>query len=549
MSPVIPSAVECLAKMGAVREHEEQKKTSAVLPLVSTIWDRSKLIPPWLFSSCRTVLEDSADRPYFDAAKDEPAVLLTLRSAVNGNRLDIVQALLSRGVSIHSPARGISVLEESCWSSVCSTNLFTELLKYADRAKVNDAGSGKRSPLHSLCIEPDIPDREQRIKALIDAGADPSLPSKSDSDGSLPPAVLAVLKSFPDAAITMLRNGADMKAKSHNGINVAMAAAMRGSMGLLMYIQQEAGPDWDWKTTCSYSVTLTTRLYRGRPTQYHGCNALHLAAFYGQPDVIRFYLDNEYLGVSDATTNYNMTPLHFAALGGSAGCIRYLVSKGADIEAKSSDSSTPLHQAAKAGHTTAVSALLDLGCEKAPRGPGNVTPFIESLRINNIAMGMLLLPQPVLPEGVDSKPKTLRVFADAMDKAIRSADNTMVEAVLRHGCSPDTEVSSCKGCPALLLAIRLGNSGVAKLLIDRGAQKLSGSCDHHRVRPLSAVHEACRDKKALSCLRIVLDAALRLDYNWIQSHSSPLHMAAEYGNVGALREIVCHVRENVDAYR
>src|SRR3569833_896212 len=134
--------------MGAVREHEEQKKTSAVLPLVSTIWDRSKLIPPWLFSSCRTVLEDSADRPYFDAAKDEPAVLLTLRSAVNGNRLDIVQALLSRGVSNHNPARSNTNQEETSRTRDNNTKQFTELLKYAERAKVNDAGSGKRSPLH-----------------------------------------------------------------------------------------------------------------------------------------------------------------------------------------------------------------------------------------------------------------------------------------------------------------------------------------------------------------------------------------------------------------
>ncbi len=153
-------------------------------------------------------------------------------------------------------------------------------------------------PLHAVCLEQNLPDREKRVDALIKAGADPNFPFESDTEGTVPSAVLAVMKDAPGCAIAMLKNGADMTATTENGIDVAIAAAVKGAGTVLSFIQKEAETrpgGWDWTTTCSLAVTLAA--LHGRPTRYHGCNALHLAAFHGQVVSLQFYLNNKYLPI------------------------------------------------------------------------------------------------------------------------------------------------------------------------------------------------------------------------------------------------------------
>jgi len=52
------------------------------------------------------------------------------------------------------------------------------------------------------------------------------------------------------------------------------------------------------------------------------------------------------------------TPLHFAAIHGTADTIRTLIAAGADIEAKIKDGATPLHFAAIHGTAEGIEALL-----------------------------------------------------------------------------------------------------------------------------------------------------------------------------------------------
>ncbi len=64
-----------------------------------------------------------------------------------------------------------------------------------------------------------------------------------------------------------------------------------------------------------------------------------------EPGLLQFYLDNNYLGIEDTIAPLGLTPLHFAALGGSPEAVRFLLSRGANIDARTSDKSTPLHYA------------------------------------------------------------------------------------------------------------------------------------------------------------------------------------------------------------
>ena len=56
-----------------------------------------------------------------------------------------------------------------------------------------------------------------------------------------------------------------------------------------------------------------------------------------------------------------MTPLHLAVGSGNLDMVKFLVEKGADINAKRADQGTPLHWACSAGFTECVMYLIEHG--------------------------------------------------------------------------------------------------------------------------------------------------------------------------------------------
>jgi len=89
--------------------------------------------------------------------------------------------------------------------------------------------------------------------------------------------------------------------------------------------------------------------------------SLHIAAEKGHESVARFLLDR---GASiNATAMDNWTPLHFAALNGHESIARLLLDRGASINATAKYNSTPLHIAALNGHESVAQLLLERGAD------------------------------------------------------------------------------------------------------------------------------------------------------------------------------------------
>lgn len=76
----------------------------------------------------------------------------------------------------------------------------------------------------------------------------------------------------------------------------------------------------------------------------------------------------------EATVN-KRTPLHWAADYGQVEVIEYLLSKGANIEAKDNFGITPLLAAVYEGHANAVKVLLQRGARRDVKGPDGMTPL------------------------------------------------------------------------------------------------------------------------------------------------------------------------------
>lgn len=83
---------------------------------------------------------------------------------------------------------------------------------------------------------------------------------------------------------------------------------------------------------------------------------LHIAAAAGFSDLAKFLIQKG--AVVDARTSDNWTPLHCAARRGHIGIAEILILKGAEVNAKASDLWTPLHFATRQGHIGVAELLI-----------------------------------------------------------------------------------------------------------------------------------------------------------------------------------------------
>lgn len=89
--------------------------------------------------------------------------------------------------------------------------------------------------------------------------------------------------------------------------------------------------------------------------------ALHFAAQENQYDVCKYLLEK---GANvEAKSSIGRTPLHLSALRGNSEVVKLLVSNGADINCQDSDMYTPLHYASEMGNRDCVAVLVERGAD------------------------------------------------------------------------------------------------------------------------------------------------------------------------------------------
>ena len=106
-----------------------------------------------------------------------------------------------------------------------------------------------------------------------------------------------------------------------------------------------------------------------------GFTALHLAAFFGQPDAARILLERgAEVNVVARNASIHVTPLHSAAAGSHAEIVKLLLEHGADPNAAQDGGFTPLHSAAQNDDRESVEALLEAGADPSLASDEGKTP-------------------------------------------------------------------------------------------------------------------------------------------------------------------------------
>jgi ankyrin repeat protein len=119
---------------------------------------------------------------------------------------------------------------------------------------------------------------------------------------------------------------------------------------------------------------------------FDGWTALHLAAFFGHVDVIdRLLAAGADVNARSRNSTAN-TPLHAAVAGGRVAAALRLIGTGADVHAVDSGKYTPLHIAAESGQVPVVESLLARGADPHAVDNDDKTPLSRAAAKNHAAI-------------------------------------------------------------------------------------------------------------------------------------------------------------------
>ncbi|KAK2003326.1 ankyrin [Colletotrichum falcatum] len=537
----LQNAVRCLIRKGALAKYEEEKGECGIVPVLSG-WAKTA---PKMFGSPKclsdimgTILRASTRAAGFG---ESPAAVQCLKLAVELENADLVAQLLDLGVLALAPHEGISALESACMPyATCPMDIFSQLLDRSDGSRLRDVG-GSAGGLLSRFLDTAVCHSEQKVASLLSRGR---FDLDAKSPGGVPLLVDYVLRRRTGAALALLGQGADPAASSsETGVDAALAAAATGDMRVLHAINEDAGHGVDWEKTCTRDFTA---MDGPGSTRKKGCNALHLAAAGGFPEVIRFYLEVSGLDVESPTAD-GWRPIHFAAAAAVASedCIRVLVDHGADpttvLPSEEEGRWDPLSLAARKGRG-AVKALLGLGPETVKRMnvPG---AFAEAFR--NGDRGLMEPFRPFLHELVETPggggKGAASVIGAVLEFFIETGETELAARALKMADpeSVDSIRMSCGECSPLVHAAARGRFELGRVFLDHGMTTWNrvNRCVRHPVvapsldHPCTALHMALmlpghsptQDPKGF--VTSLLGAA-----DWSGHELSPFHCAA-IGNV------------------
>ena len=230
--------------------------------------------------------------------------------------------------------------------------------------------------------------------------------------------------------------------------------------------------------------------------------------------------------VLDSRDGDGMTPLHYAAIGGDAAFIHYLVDKGANLELRDSRAQTPLHMAAMNDRKEAAEALIKRGADLEKRDDYARTAFILCARERGqAATARILLDAGAEIDAADKFGST------ALGLAAWRGKREFVDLLLERGAA--VPESGDEWRRLLSLSASQGLAGLFRRLTDKGqylkAIEVSGETILH------AAVQGGASEIVDALLERGFDPGRKDIYGW-----TPLHYAALDGRTEAARKLVEH---------
>ncbi|MDH5386401.1 MAG: ankyrin repeat domain-containing protein [Candidatus Aminicenantes bacterium] len=222
------------------------------------------------------------------------------------------------------------------------------------------------------------------------------------------------------------------------------------------------------------------------------------------------------------------TPLHLAVQNGNQEIVEFLISQGADINARDSEGNTPLLTALAFKKTETAKFLLSKGADVRIKNAQDEPPVFLALM-----HGLSELVEPILDNGQDVNERFRGNFT-ALLMATLTGNKEVVKLLLDRGA--DVNAAAQEGgmtVTPMYAAIFLGHTDVVDLFLSRGVDKEFREKPTGRTLLHIAVLKGVRDIVSL----LVNDG---YDVNPTDNAGkTPLHYAAQYGHK-KITELLLH---------
>ena len=382
----------------------------------------------------------------------------SLLSAIQYGDQEEVKCLLESGVSCDLETIGGEPILH--WVVSRGDTTIASLL-VTGGALLNRFSSVGETPLHIA-----VGDRSQELaEILLQGGASVNLPTGHNES----PLYIAASENHSELAKLLAEYGADVNLSTYAG-ETPLHCAVRHKNLTVAHMVLEKGANVNAATT-------------------EGVTALHTAM--EQQDRAMVELLLKYGADVTARTGVGDTVLHAAVQHGDAALAQLLLDKGADANAINRQGLSPMHLAVKERYAFMVSLLLAGGAEasymkgilhaaleernqaivmnllNAGADANDLNSEGESPLIVATRLGYQCIVSRLLTLGADIAHRTPH-GNNALHIAVISQNIGVVKVVLQHG-GIDIDLPNNDGWTPLLIAVKLGPTGVVKALLVAGA--------------------------------------------------------------------------------
>ncbi|KAJ5853175.1 hypothetical protein N7534_005718 [Penicillium rubens] len=195
---------------------------------------------------------------------------------------------------------------------------------------------------------------------------------------------------------------------------------------------------------------------------HKGLSLLHVAVAQGNPCITAWLISKSkrLLEVHDGT---GQTALMSAVCWKEENISRFLIDKGASVNAQDDSGFTALHFAAEDGDTSMVSQLLEAGANVLLADSNGWTAVLLAVKENHVPIVVKLITQGANLSAKNSSGE------NALYWAVRNGNMDMVRLLINNGADPKSIDTDKDGNTVLHWAARRRSRGIIRLLVMRGA--------------------------------------------------------------------------------
>jgi len=396
-----------------------------------------------------------------DINSQENFCCTALHAATNGGKKNVTEFLIGRGANID--ARDTSGMTPLYYAAIHNCEDIVDLL-LSKGADVN-----AKHEYNFVLLNYAIWDgSKDAIKLLISKGANVNV--KDDDGFTL--LIWAIWWSDKDMVELLISNGADVDTEEDSyGCTALYWAAVQGSKDLVeLLIAKGAAPlSAMHSAACAGDLAKVKSLVKeGTDVNTKGKGSgdetpLFAAVFADHNDVAKFLIAK---GADvNAKDKSGQMPLHSACEHGKRNMVELLIAEGADVNAKDNGGHTPLHRMFFSGRarTDITELLIAKGANVNAKLTSGLTPLHYAVESGYTKIVGLLIDKGANVNAKDNEGET------PLHEACKLGYKQMVELLIAKGA--DINAKDNKQRTALSLVKEQGHDEIAKLLHKHGAKE------------------------------------------------------------------------------